>query len=303
VRRAGAGLVTLRAAALRVWLRLLSLLGLSAQRRVGRLVGRAFGCFDSDSRRVTRINLRLCFPELDGAARERLVRDSLEHSAMLVTELGTIYHCPPERWRRWAVGVEGEELLTGAMADDRGVLLLVPHLGNWEFFTLMLGQLGVTALYDPPRQPELEALIVESRARAGATLLPIDAAGLRRFYGALADGGLGALLPDQVPRRHAGVYADFFGRPALTMTFWHRVARRTGARVLMGAALRRPGGFLVRIADPGPGLVDPDPAVAARAMNAVIESWVRRDPAQYQWEYRRYRRPPPGTPNPYDLAD
>ena len=58
MRRAGAGLVTLRAAALRVWLRLLSLLGLSAQRRVGRLVGRAFGCFDSDSRRVTRINLR-----------------------------------------------------------------------------------------------------------------------------------------------------------------------------------------------------------------------------------------------------
>jgi KDO2-lipid IV(A) lauroyltransferase len=289
-----------RAAALRAALRLLSLLGLSTQRRLGRFLGRVFAAFDTESRRVTRINVDLCFPELEPAAREALVGDSLAHSAMLATELGTVYHCPPERWRDFTVDIEGEPLFETALAGGSGVLLLVPHLGNWEFLSLMLGQLGVTALYDPPKQRALERFVVEARNRAGAHMLPIDAAGLRGFYQALAEGGLGALLPDQVPRRQAGVYADFFGRPALTMTFWHRVARRTGARVLMGAAIRRPGGFLVRIADPGPGVVDPDPTLAAAAMNAAIEAWVREDPAQYQWEYRRFRRPPPGTPNPYD---
>ena len=290
----------LKAAAVRVGLRLLSLPGLDAQRRLGSMLGRVFAAFDTESRRVTRVNLALCFPELEPRARERLARDSLIHSAMLVTELGTVYHCPPERWRSFVVAMEGEALLQQALAEDTGVLLLVPHLGNWEFLSLMLGQLGVTALYDPPRQRDLEPLIVAARNRAGARMLPIDASGLRGFYQALSEGQLGALLPDQVPRRHAGLYADFFGRPALTMTFWHRVARRTGARVLMGAAIRRPGGFLVRIADPGPAVLDPDAAVAARAMNAAIEAWVRQDPAQYQWEYRRFRRPPPGTENPYD---
>lgn len=292
----------LKAALVRAGLGLLSLLSLDGQRRLGRLLGRGFAAFDTDSRRVTRINLGLCFPELEPHAREALVRESLVQSAMLVTELGTAYHCPPERWRAFAVEMEGEVLLRDALAADRGVLLLAPHLGNWEYLTLMFGQLGVTALYDPPRQSDLEPLIVAARNRAGASLLPIDAAGLRSFYQVLSRGGLAALLPDQVPRRNAGVYADFFGNPALTMTFWHRLARRTHAQVLMVAAIRRPGGFLIRIADPGPAVIDPDPAVAARAMNATIEAWVRQDPAQYQWEYRRFRRPPPGTPNPYDPA-
>ncbi len=243
------------------------------------------------------MNLRRCFPQLDRRALKDLARSSLQHSAMLLTEMGTVFTWPVEEWRRLARSVEGEQLLAGR--DGRGVLILVPHYGNWEFLALVLGQYSVTALYDPPRQPALEPLIREARSRAGATLLPIDAGGLRGFYHALRSGGVTALLPDQVPERRAGVYAPFFGVPALTMTFAHRLLRRTDARAVLGAAVRCDGGFDIRFSELDAAIRDPDPAVSAAAMNASIEALVRTDPAQYQWEYKRFKRQPRGAANPY----
>lgn len=274
-------------------------LSLSSQRTLAGLIARVMYWSGSTTAAVTAVNVDACFPDRSAAERRILVTDSLAHSAMLLTELGTLSRWDPAAWRELAVSIEGAELLEHALDGDSGVLVLVPHFGNWEFLALVLGEYGVTALYDPPRQRVLAEVIHGARSRAGATMLPIDAPGLRRFYHALANGALGALLPDQVPERRAGVYADFFGRPALTMTFAHRLLRRTGARVLMGSAARAPGGFVVRFCDPGPALADPDPEVAARALNAAIERLVLTDPAQYQWEYKRFKRPPPGTPDLY----
>lgn len=272
-------------------------LSLSGQRRLGRLLGSLAWLVRSEPARITEMNLRRCFPQLDRRALKDLARSSLQHSAMLLTEMGTVFTWPVEEWRRLARSVEGEQLLAGR--DGRGVLILVPHYGNWEFLALVLGQYSVTALYDPPRQPALEPLIREARSRAGATLLPIDAGGLRGFYHALRSGGVTALLPDQVPERRAGVYAPFFGVPALTMTFAHRLLRRTDARAVLGAAVRCDGGFDIRFSELDAAIRDPDPAVSAAAMNASIEALVRTDPAQYQWEYKRFKRQPRGAANPY----
>ncbi len=48
-------------------------------------------------------------------------------------------------------------------------------------------------------------------------------------------------------------------------------------------------------------IADPDPVVATTALNAMVERIARRDPAQYQWTYKRYGARPEGSgePNPY----
>lgn len=279
--------------------RALSCLPLSGQRRLGRWLGRLLWLAGTHEARITRINLRQCFPELTPAARRLLARQSLEHTAMLITEAGTTFHWPAARWRELTVAVQGTELIDRARQNGRGVLILVPHFGNWEFLAMMLGEYQVTALYAPPRIRALEPAIRASRTRAGATLLPIDGSGLRGFYLALAGGGVTALLPDQVPDRGAGVYAEFFGIPTLTMTFAHRLIRRTGAEVLLGAAIREGGGFRIRFEEPDDDIAAADAVQSAAAMNRAIEKLVRTDPAQYQWAYKRFKRPPPGAHNPY----
>ena len=280
-----------------VWV--LSLLSLEGQRRAGRLLGRGIWWLRLDSARTTRVNLRLCFPEHDEATRRRLARASLEHTGMLAAELGAVHRWPSSKWADLTVATEGGELIDQALAAGSSVLVLVPHFGNWEHLALTLGRYGVTALYDPPRIRALEPLVRNARNRAGANMLPIDAGGLRGFYRALAQGSVAALLPDQVPDRSAGVYADFFGHPALTMTFVHRLLQRTRAVPLLGAAIRCAGGFEVRFTALPPALRDPDPAISVAAMNRAIEALVRMDPPQYQWEYKRFKGRPPGTRDPY----
>jgi Kdo2-lipid IVA lauroyltransferase/acyltransferase len=277
----------------------LSHMSLHGQRRLGRWLGRLTWHRGGDAARTTRINLATCFPDLDAASRRRLARESLEHTGMLAAELGAVYRWPERRWRRLTVAVEGDRLIDAALERRQGVLILVPHFGNWEFLALALGRYRVTALYDPPRIAALEPLVRQARDRAGANLLPIDAGGLRGFYKALVRGQVAALLPDQVPDRNAGVYVDFFGAPALTMTFVHRLLQRTDPVVLLGTAVRREAGFEVRYIDLGRALHDPDPLVSARAMNRAIEDLITTDPAQYQWEYKRFKRQPRGRADPY----
>lgn len=280
----------------------LGLLSLEGQRRVGRWLGRVVWLLRTEAARTTMINIATCFPEWDDARRRRLARESLEHTGMLAAELGGIYRWSERRWRALAVSVDGDERLETAVAEQRGVLVLVPHFGNWEYLALVLGSYGLTALYDPPRIRALEPVMRAARSRSGASLVPIDAAGLRAFYRAFDAGEVTALLPDQVPDRRAGVYADFFGRPALTMTFVHRLLQRSDAAVLLGSARRCRGGFSVRFQPLGDALRDPDPEVSAAAMNQAVEALVREEPAQYQWEYKRFKRPPPGDTDPYRNA-
>ncbi len=292
-------MVTLTAGAFRLLVWLLSLLSLRSQRALGRWVGGLAWHLNTRPARVTRTNLQLCFPSLSAHERGALAKASLQHTAQLLTESGMVFHWPEKRWKALVRHVEGEPLVRSALAAGAGVLLLVPHYGNWEFLALYLGSYGMTALYDPPRLRALEAPILASRLRSGARLVPIDAGGLKAFYESLRQRRVTALLPDQVPQRRAGVYVPFFGQSALTMTFAHRVIRKTQPRVFVCAAMRVPGGFDICFSEADPGIHHEDPHVSASAMNHSIEDLVGRDPAQYQWEYKRFKRQPPGRSNLY----
>jgi KDO2-lipid IV(A) lauroyltransferase len=238
------------------------------------------------------------------AERSDLGRRSLQHTACLMMEGGVSWHWPLRRWNSLILRISNEELAADALADGTGVLVLVPHFGNWEFLSQYLGQrFQVTGLYDPPRIRNLEKWIRRARERSGSVLLPISARGLRGFYTALGDDRLCALLPDQVPERSAGVHAEFFGQPALTMTLAHRVIRKHRPRVLIGAAQRVHGGFEVIFAPADEAVYGADPVAYAAALNTSIEALVARDPAQYQWEYKRFKRPPGNQVSVYARPD
>jgi len=284
------------------FVRTLALLSLPAQRQLGRLLGTLAWKLRLDATRVTRINLAQCFPEMSRDDRERLVRASLEETAQVLAEVGVIFQWPEARWSELAISVEGEDLVTRALDEGRGVLVLVPHLGNWEYLSLYLGNYRVTALYDPHRSSALENVIHRARSRAGARLFPIGRSGIKAVYSALATGGLVALLPDQVPDRASGVYADFFRKPALTMTLAWRLILRTRPLVLFGVALRVNGGFAIRFSEATADIYAADAVRAVQAMNRSIEQLVRERPEQYQWEYKRFKRPPPGDADCYRRA-
>ena len=279
-------------------IRLLARLPLRASRRCAAGLGWLMGRLDTGSARVTRTNLSLCFPGIDKGERDRLARRSLEHTACLLFESGPLSHWPRERLERLIVSESGRQTLDAGLRAG-GVLMFVPHFGNWEFLCFALGDTGFVTLYNPPRLRSLEANLRRSRERFGARMHPTGAGGVRAVYRQLDAGGLVCLLPDQVPEARGGVYAPFFGRPALTATLAHRLIQRSRPTVMLGSARRVPGGFDLSYERLGDDFHADDPQVFARAFNGAIEALISRDPAQYQWEYKRFRKQPPGYPPVY----
>ncbi len=131
-------------------------------------------------------------------------------------------------------------------------------------------------------------------------MLPIDRSGIKGIITCLKQGGLVALLPDQVPDRDAGsVHAPFFGQPAQTMTLVHQLVRRTKPKVVLGAAFRTKQGFRLTFTPLDTQRLSESAVPAATYLNQAIEGFVAEAPAQYQWEYKRFKRPPGGQPGIY----
>lgn len=250
----------------------------------------------TDVAHVTRTNLATCFPEHDAQALHELCRESLTQLVLLFFEFAQLAHWSKTKLLDQIVDIQGKALLDAAYQSERGVVLLVPHFGNWELLCAFLGaHYSYAALYDPPKIAAFEAVILGARSRFSGDFFAIDTAGMRNLLRVLKGGKLVAILPDQVPQRNAGVYADFFATPALTMTLTHRLISKNQAVPLVGSVERVTSelGFSYRLcfetidAD----LTQTDAATCAQIINGAIERVVRRAPAQYQWEYKRFKRP------------
>lgn len=277
----------------------MSVLPYGATRVVGNAIGSVLYLFKTRSAKNTETNLRYCFPAMRENQRKALARESLKHTGRLFAEAGITFHWPEEKLNELITGVDGFAPLQQALDEHRGILVLVPHFGNWELFALHFGRYQFLALYDPPKIASIDEMIRSSRQRTGATLLPIDAQGVRGVLQALKRGRPVSILPDQVPTQSAGVYAPFFDRPALTMTFAHRLIRSNDPLVVLGCCTRVGEGFRIAFHEVDEKINSEDVEESVAAMNASIEKLVRKKPAQYQWEYKRFKRPPAGGIDPY----
>ena len=190
------------------------------------------------------------------------------------------------------VEVEGRERVDAARAAGKGIVFLTPHLGCFEIIAQYLSTLeDITVLYRAPKFPALQRLILMGRKRPQLHLAPADLSGVRSLIKALKKGQMVGMLPDQAPKTGEGVWLDFFGKPAYTMTLAARLTE-TGATPLMVWGERLPGGrgFRLRFSEPSTPLTG-DTIERAAQINREVEQLIRQCPSQYLWGYNRYKRP------------
>lgn len=287
---------------IKLFLRLCALLPLRGAHALGAAAGQLLTVLPNRSRTVTLTNLALCFPELPPRARRRLAVRSLRQMGRTATETGALWYWEAGRVLALARAVSGREAMDQALRAGKGGIILTPHLGNWEMIGLYCSaHYPLTSLYRPPRLQGLEDFMRSARERAGARLVPTNAAGVRYLYRALASGEFIGMLPDQEPAHGNGIFAPFFGIPAYTMSLLARLVQKTGAPVFFAYAERLAGGagFHLHFTPAPQGFARGDVEEITAAMNIGVEACVRRIPEQYQWSYRRFRTRPEGAPRLY----
>ena len=252
-------------------------------------------------RRVTRLNLKAAYPEMDAKQRKKTGRASMTHYVKGIFEAGMLWHWPLERLYGLFDEVQGMEQLDELISAGNGLIVAAPHYGSWEMLNLYLHSKGEAAiLYKPSKHPDIDALLTQKRARAGAEMVAATGKGLRRMYQLLKEGYFVALLPDQEPTGGGGQFAPFFGVEALTGVLLPRMAQRTGAPVVFAVCERRKGGrYCVHLFTTDPSIYSEDMREALTEVNRRIEQCIEVDREQYLWAYKRFRNRPEGEKSFY----
>jgi KDO2-lipid IV(A) lauroyltransferase len=282
---------------IRFLLWLASRLPLNWSRALGRGIGRMAWRLNGSYCRVTRRNIELAFPGMPAPEREALAKRSVLATAELAAEMGYVWSRPWSQVEALIQEVRGLDAVKEALAGGRGVMMLGPHLGNWEVAGLHLATLGeAVTLYEPPHMQALDDLVRRARSRSGATLVPTDKRGLAILVRSLRSGGMSAILPDQVPPVvESGENSVFMGQPCFTMTLASKLLARSGAVAFFGFAERVDGGWRVHYVPTTEALYSDNIETSLLALNEGVESCLSCCPEQYQWEYKRFRTRPRGS--------
>jgi KDO2-lipid IV(A) lauroyltransferase len=235
-------------------------------------------------------NLRASGVCIGAAQCDAMQRAAIAETGKSLAELAAVWFGSNQRVERLVTACENWDVVDAARRRGRGILFLTPHLGCFEISALYAARhLPITVLYRPPKLAWIEPLMAAGRNRWQAVSAPANMRGVRKLYRALARGDAVGLLPDQAPGVGEGVWAEFFGRPAYTMTLVGRLQQATGAAIVLAVAKRLPGGrgYHLRFEE----LPVPATGLDEGALNRAVESLVRTCPEQYLWSYNRYKVP------------
>lgn len=268
------------------------------QRRLGPWLGEAMHLLMRGRRRVAATNLALCFPELDEAARARLLRAFFRSLGMGVFEFLRGWWGRIEPVGRDAE-ITGLEHVRTAQAQGRGVMLVSAHFTTLELCTrLLCGHVALAGMYRPHDRPAMEWAVHRARLRYTVAMFSRDE--LRPAIRWLKKGGLLWFAPDQETRRGDNVFVPFFGQPARSLTSTHQLARLSGAAVLpMFHERLDDGRYRIEIGPALEGFPGSDPTADTARIMATVEAMVRRRPEQYLWIHKRFKRQPDGSRRRY----
>lgn len=265
----------------------------------GKGLGWLFGKLSKSRRHVVRVNLQLCFPQLDAAAREKRVNDHFMALGAGIFEAGLAWFAPD--WRLRGRGeVVGLEHLDAAMQDGHGVLLLTGHFTTLEMGAryLCLANRPFHAMYRPINNLLIDYFMHRWReARSGLPALPKN--DLKKLVRALRQGHCIWYGPDQSLDVRNAIHVPFFGVPTLTLTATSKLAQMGRAKVVPYFPARINGRYRITFLPALENFPSDDEYADAAMINRMLEAGINIAPAQYFWSHRRFKHPPAGVADPY----
>jgi lauroyl/myristoyl acyltransferase len=268
---------------------------------LGAWLGRLMLRRNAKRRNIVSVNLALCFPELDEAARGALAQASAERAGQTLLDLGVLWlRGKRVVQRRWQV--HGAEYLEAMLAAGRTPLIVTPHVVGIDMGSAALSHefQGGLGPYNPMGKPFLDAWMTYGRIRFGSYLAARQE-GLRPMLKALKAGTGVYYLPDEDHGAGHSVFAPFFGVQKASLPLLGRLAEQGQAEVLPVFTRLDPltGIYHVHIDPPLRDFPGGDLLADITRMNAMLEGLIRRDPTQYLWSFKLFKTRPEGEPDVY----
>lgn len=253
--------------------------------------------------RIVRTNLALCFPQATQAQRTAWFHEHFYLLAQSVVDRGLCWFGKPEAVKE-AIVIAGLDGLGDLLKAKRRIILLAPHfIGLDAAATRLTMYLEESAtMYTRQSDPDVDQVVREGRGRFNKVNLVSRHDGVRGLMRHLRNGIPVYYLPDMDFGLSGAAFVPFFGVPAATLLTTAQIAKTWDAAVvpIVSRLDAVSGKYQVDVLPALEGFPGDDtPEAATARLNALIENWVRMDPAQYYWVHRRFKTRPAGEARIY----
>ncbi|MCX5709473.1 MAG: lysophospholipid acyltransferase family protein [Candidatus Omnitrophica bacterium] len=255
--------------------------------------------FARKQRNIALDSLKTAFgAELTAQERERIARDCFTLIAKSAVELLFLMDRPELLKKR--VFIEGKENLESALNAGKGVILVSAHFGNFPLLMAKLSLEGykTAGIMRPMRDTRVENIFQKKRTRLGIQTIYSQPRNVcvNTTIDVLRNNGL-VFIPIDQNFGTAGVFVDFFGTKAATATGPVILAQRTGAKILPCFIIRNSDDTHRLVFEPAITLQQAKDAretvlINIQKLTDIIESYIRRYPAEWGWIHRRWKSRP-----------
>ena len=239
--------------------------------------------------KIIRLNIKIAFPELRDHELQILSKEAIRNELTSYFEFLRIWGSSNQKNIQRIHSITGEQYFHDALAEKKGLVLVIPHFGTWEVMNSWLSHYTqMTILYKPVKNPDADQFVRDARSREQANLVPTDESGVRQIFKALKQGGTTAILPDHTPDQ-GGDMIDYFGIPLASSSLSAKLIQKTKAKALLIYTMRNDqDGFDMFVEPINPHIYEGNAEQGTLIIHQALEQLIRRYPSHYHWSYKRF---------------
>ncbi len=247
-------------------------------------------------------NLRIAFPHYTAGEISALTRAIAHHFSSVFIEIITIFAKKQPGKILGKVEILNPEVLEHALDKKKGVILFSAHLGNWELIPLVLSKRfnqKVNSVAREMNNPLVEKKVKQFREYMGSELIDKRNA-IRTILKRLEQNRIVYLLIDHNTIAREGVFVDFFGKPASTVTSVSQLHLKRAIPIIpifIHYEYEEKKIVLelleeIDAAGTSTGNQKEDIVRLTRRCTAIIEEKIRQYPEQWFWFHNRWKTRP-----------
>jgi len=278
----------------------LMLLPVFIQDAVANALGDLARNINKKRRRIARINIDLCFPELVEEEKKEILRWTFRHQARSVLNYALIWWGSKTRLEKRIV-IKGQENVDNALNNNRAVIFMTAHsLGLEAAVSAITMRYPVTGPFNPMKNKLIDWFVAKGRARHG-TLIYTRETGLRPIIKDVRAGCAMFYLPDEDLGKERSIFAPFFGVEKASVPVLGRLAKSCKADVLpcISCYDSESQKYIIHVLPAIKEFPSGDDYTDTVAMNKSLEEIVRICPSQYFWIMKLFKTRPEGEAGLY----
>ena len=237
---------------------------------------------------VTKRNLSIAFPEMSYFDLECLSKESYKETLKSVYE--TFY-----AWSRsnkkiiYQTRRINNRFLFNNQNNQNGLILFALHNRSIDFMLSWIGSQRVhTSLYKKIKLNSVNRYVKKIREIGGSKMVETGVGGVKTILNALENNQMTCMASDQVPADGLGTYSTFFNHECYSFSLAPRLAKKSMKEILMSyISYDENIGYVMNFTKPHHKIYS---SIGVDVMNKEMEQVIKKMPAEYSWEYKKFRK-------------